>query len=838
MHGGVANARPTTATPASTRTPRTSRWPGALQGLSIDEAHLDAHSYGATIRGGKDITVGAVHISIDASSTADASTARHGLHRAGAQGNVTLRRLPQINRDGHGGTAGGRSTSTPTPTSRSCRSRSSSPATLHVTLRPHRRRQRVRLPRDADVRSTPAAREPGAVLVDRGALAGGELTGTLTAAHGARITRRRRRRHRRRRHDRPAARQDPRTASCRRTTAGGGSHAAASGGLDRCLQLGGRRRRSSSASVTGQQLEGEVEAAAGSGGAALASESTGGPIRFGAMPRRCRDVTISHLSGNRQSDEFHVQVQAGRRSTSSRDGMQRRARHRRRRADHPRLRRRPALGMHVAATSPGHVSYAPGGSEKRSRPTSSSAATRPTASPASSTNVEINAGEGFHSRAAPVDLTTRRDRHRHRHVRTSPGAVTGTVNSVEINLRHDTFNVDADVADHAAQRPQGHDRRRQQRGRERHARRARCRSNRGGRRSLIDGCSTVGFARGPGGGLSAHLTAASTCPRSATPHLRRPTTRAAPASPARRTLDIEPFAIFAGTHLGRRSATRRQAVDAGRRASRSTWRRPTRSTSTPTSTSSSPTTASTSPVSITQAQGPRQDVRRVPAAPRSTTSRRATVTVARRLRPGAGAADILRAGSMLTFEYANKAVRCPRHAASPRTIGPVHFDDDSHITVELVERAAAVHVNGTAHADINKLAHRRHDRRGQRRRRRSGVFRPRRPHRRHAAWRSTSPASPSAASPATCTLHVGAGARTTDFNVSVDADVTGIPRPASATARRTIHGELRERARASAGYVQVARIKIGDVIADGRIDVEAQPLPGRRSSTSSPTSRR
>ena len=68
---------------------------GALQGLSIDEAHLDGQSYGATISGGKDINVGAVKISIDGSSklSFDSKTGLAGT----AKGSVKLGPLPQIN---------------------------------------------------------------------------------------------------------------------------------------------------------------------------------------------------------------------------------------------------------------------------------------------------------------------------------------------------------------------------------------------------------------------------------------------------------------------------------------------------------------------------------------------------------------------------------------------------------------------------------------------------------------------------------------------------------------------------------------------------------------------
>ncbi|MCA1665136.1 MAG: hypothetical protein LC659_12850, partial [Myxococcales bacterium] len=68
---------------------------GALQGLSIDEAHLDGQSYGATISGGKDINVGGVKISIDASSklSFDSKTGLTG----SAKGTVKLEPLPQIN---------------------------------------------------------------------------------------------------------------------------------------------------------------------------------------------------------------------------------------------------------------------------------------------------------------------------------------------------------------------------------------------------------------------------------------------------------------------------------------------------------------------------------------------------------------------------------------------------------------------------------------------------------------------------------------------------------------------------------------------------------------------
>ena len=67
---------------------------GALQGLSIDEAHLDGKSYGASISGGKDITVGTVKISIDASSklTYDSAAGLSGT----AKGSVKLGSLPKI----------------------------------------------------------------------------------------------------------------------------------------------------------------------------------------------------------------------------------------------------------------------------------------------------------------------------------------------------------------------------------------------------------------------------------------------------------------------------------------------------------------------------------------------------------------------------------------------------------------------------------------------------------------------------------------------------------------------------------------------------------------------
>ncbi|HXU72263.1 MAG TPA: DUF4157 domain-containing protein, partial [Polyangia bacterium] len=68
---------------------------GALEGLSIDEAHLDSTSYGATISGGKDIKAGSVKISIDSSSklTIDSQTGLTGT----AKGSVTLGPLPKIN---------------------------------------------------------------------------------------------------------------------------------------------------------------------------------------------------------------------------------------------------------------------------------------------------------------------------------------------------------------------------------------------------------------------------------------------------------------------------------------------------------------------------------------------------------------------------------------------------------------------------------------------------------------------------------------------------------------------------------------------------------------------
>ncbi|HEY1585984.1 MAG TPA: hypothetical protein VGH63_09880, partial [Polyangia bacterium] len=68
---------------------------GALQGLSIDEAHLDGKSYGATISGGKDITVGSVKIGIDGSSKLSFDS-QSGLTGT-AKGNVKLGPLPQIN---------------------------------------------------------------------------------------------------------------------------------------------------------------------------------------------------------------------------------------------------------------------------------------------------------------------------------------------------------------------------------------------------------------------------------------------------------------------------------------------------------------------------------------------------------------------------------------------------------------------------------------------------------------------------------------------------------------------------------------------------------------------
>src|SRR6185503_15532617 len=68
---------------------------GALQGLSIHEAHLDGKSYGATISGGKDIDVGGVKISIDSSSQLSFDS-KAGLEGT-AKGSVTLGPLGKIN---------------------------------------------------------------------------------------------------------------------------------------------------------------------------------------------------------------------------------------------------------------------------------------------------------------------------------------------------------------------------------------------------------------------------------------------------------------------------------------------------------------------------------------------------------------------------------------------------------------------------------------------------------------------------------------------------------------------------------------------------------------------
>ncbi|MGZ3442135.1 MAG: hypothetical protein ACXVDD_21600, partial [Polyangia bacterium] len=68
---------------------------GPLQGLTIDEAHLDGTSYGAKISGGKDINIGSVKISIDSSSELayDSKTGLNGT----AKGTVKLGPLPTIN---------------------------------------------------------------------------------------------------------------------------------------------------------------------------------------------------------------------------------------------------------------------------------------------------------------------------------------------------------------------------------------------------------------------------------------------------------------------------------------------------------------------------------------------------------------------------------------------------------------------------------------------------------------------------------------------------------------------------------------------------------------------
>ena len=180
--------------------------------------------------------------------------------------------------------------------------------------------------------------------------------------------------------------------------------------------------------------------------------------------------------------------------------------------------------------------------------------------------------------------------------------------------------------------------------------------------------------------------------------------------------------------------------------------------------------------------------------------------------------NILRGGSMVKFEYASKAVSV-HGTLKPNDLfgGAVHFDDTSQVTVSWSSASKKVDVNGTAHADINKLA----------------------------TVDMTVKAAAGGGDPASFDIdghidatglkkyipgvefgsitgdvhaHVGGGTPA-EFKVSVDADVTGIPAVGISNCRAHIHGEY-EKGKGLSGFVQVTEIKIGQVIADGRIDLK------------------
>ena len=180
--------------------------------------------------------------------------------------------------------------------------------------------------------------------------------------------------------------------------------------------------------------------------------------------------------------------------------------------------------------------------------------------------------------------------------------------------------------------------------------------------------------------------------------------------------------------------------------------------------------------------------------------------------------NILRPQSMVHLEYANRAVKL-EGTLKPQNMfgGAVQFDEASHVTVSWSSATKQVKVDGSAHADVNKLATVDLTVKGN-----AGGDDP-------ASFdldgkidatglRKYIKGVDFGSITGEVKLHVGGGTQT-DFKVSVDADVTGIPAAGITDCQAHIHGEF-EKGQGLSGFVQVQRIKIGNVIGDGRVDLK------------------
>ncbi|MDB4969419.1 MAG: hypothetical protein JWN44_5108, partial [Myxococcales bacterium] len=770
---------------------------GPLNGLFIDEAHLNQTGYGATIRGGRDITVGSVRISIDPASqlTIDSANGLTGT----ASGNVRLGALPQINVSV---TARGTGqpidihADTDIPLAQVSQYLAGN---LHVTYDRNGGANAFSFTAtDVMVNAGPVQNQ---VLFSNitAHLAGQELTGSLTAARvtlhvgAANVT-----------IDGGTIDLLPGRVLNGQLTAhmaAGGANAHASVGWNMgqfTWEAGGTVQLGE---VTGHRLEGEVEASAGSGGAAALHNN--GPITFGtAAPEAVRDVAITSVRGNLQTHEFHVAVQASAAINKLTRGMQDLHIHV---ADAPVTVDYVGGALAMAGHIQGTASYSPGDQEKvgGNFQLGFDSATGFTGLV---DQIRITAGEGFHSEGGSIDLRS--------------GAInigTCTVNISGVghgtvtgggNVKERTFGLDADVDITALRGLKVHV----------HA------DNREvtgtltapvaiqigpATVTLMDGC-TARFARGAGGGFSSTLHA-----RVDMPHVGHAVLTAEYARghgfSGTAALDIDPIAIFdrtSGTlqYEGGNLSTQGEGFTLNLASQYATY-----------------LDASVHFRLDNNRPDVRGQIKRLKELGKiSEAFQGAEVRYNEGVVTASADFDLapvipgglLRPNSMLHLEYANSAVSV-HGTLRPNDLGPVHFDQASQISASWSSATRRVDINGHAHADINHLATVDLDVTAN-----AGGGDPAsfdlRGHIDATGLGRYIPGVTFGAITGDVALHVGGG--TTDFNVQVDADVTGIPAAGITDCAAHLHGEY-QNGQGLSGYVAVSRIKVGEVIADGRVDV-------------------
>ncbi|HEX6835629.1 MAG TPA: hypothetical protein VF334_03600, partial [Polyangia bacterium] len=780
---------------------------GPLQGLTIDEAHLDGKDYGATISGGKDINVGTVKISIDASSKLSFDS-KSGLNGT-AKGSVKLGSLPQIEVSV---TAKGNDAPIDIHADTDIPLKTISKyldGNLHVSYDRNAGANAFGF-KATDVKVDADPIKNQVVFSNIEAHWDGKgVTGTLTAAHvnikagAASVT------------------IDGGTVDllpdnklngdlkAHLTAGGGNAHATVGWAMGQfkweaggTVQLG---------ELTSHVLEGEVEASAASGGTGAVKSN--GTITFGASaPEIVKTIEITKLSGNVQAGavDVHIELDAAKAITKITSGLD---------DVHVDTKNAPiaidysqAAGVSMKAHVKGTASYQDkikgdfdvgwdGGFN------------------AKVTKLDITAGDGFKSTNGSIDFKSGAidiGECKFHAAGLAEGTVTGGG-----NVRERKFSLDSDVDVTALSGLQVHV----------HLDETSVKGTLKSKGEVTLGPAKIAVLPDSsaelkkGQGLSAHLHAQVTVEKVGHAELQADYSKQ-DGFVGDTTFDLDAFAIFAATsgalHFkGSKVSTDTKGIDLKLADSYATYMeagvnfkfKDNRPDVTGNITKLKPDLGKIADA-FNQGEG---------AVVHYADGGEITASVEfdiSKVIPN----RVLKDRSMLKLEYANKAISVDG-VLKPNDLynGTIHFDEASQIHVRWSSKGNKVDVDGEAHADVNKLA----------------------------TIDLKVKANAGGGDPAGFDLdghidadglrkyiknvefgsitgdvhaHVGGGTPG-EFKVSVDADITGIPLVGIHGCKAHVHGDF-EKNKGLSGYIQVDEIKIGQVISDGRVDLKDNKFAG------------